>query len=216
MTDYPNQVFLAVMASALLHAAWNAMIRGGRDPLLHTAAIVFWAAVVAAPFLAFVKLPSAASLPYLALSNAIHMVYYVALASAYRSGALSFAYPLIRGTGPLIIALGSVFFFNETPGSIGWLGILCICAGVLGIALRAGQHGSLRTIGWSLLCACAIAAYSLADGMGVRRSHSVAGYTALMYVLEVSFLLEACLFLAALRPSCAMWARIGAALFWAE
>lgn len=184
MADYPFHVFLIVLGSALLHASWNALIKGGPDRLLHTAAIVFWAGVVSIPFLFIAEPPARESWPYLAISNAIHMVYYVALASAYRTGNLSFAYPLIRGSAPLIVAIGSVFIFHEVLGTSSWLGIVMVCAGVLTIAMRSGQQGSWITIGWSLLCATTIAIYSLADGRGARLSQSVTGYGAWMFLME--------------------------------
>lgn len=184
MGDYPLHVFVAVLASALAHAAWNAFVRGGRDPLLHTAAIVFWAAVAAVPFLLAAPLPDAASLPYLAGSNLVHMAYYLTLAAAYRRGALSLTYPLIRGTAPLLIALAGLVLFGEMPGTGGALGIFLVSLGVLALALRRGQPDAASAVGWALLCAATIAAYSLLDGLGARASHSVAGYGALMFVME--------------------------------
>jgi drug/metabolite transporter (DMT)-like permease len=190
MVDYPVHVFLIVLGSAVLHASWNALIKGGQDRLLHTAAIVFWAGVISIPFLFIAEPPARESWPYLAISNAIHMVYYVSLASAYRTGNLSFAYPVIRGSAPLIVALGSVFIFHDALGTMSWLGILMVSAGVLTIAMRTGQHGSWVTIGWSLLCATTIAIYSLADGHGARLSQSVTGYGAWMYLLEAVLFLS--------------------------
>jgi drug/metabolite transporter (DMT)-like permease len=184
VTDFPLPVFLVVLLAALFHAAWNALIRGGEDPLLHTAAFVFWAAVVAAPFLLVVTPPAVRSWPYLALSNTIHMAYYVSLAAAYRRGTLSFAYPLIRGSAPLLVALGSIIVIGEAPSWLGWFGILLVSAGVLGIALRAEHPNPLPTLGWALLCAFTIAVYTLADGLGVRQAHSAAGYSVWMYLLE--------------------------------
>lgn len=184
MAEYPLPVFLAVLGSAVLHAAWNAVIRSGADRLLHTGAIVFWTGVLALPFLWFVAPPATESWGFLALSNAVHMLYYVALASAYRTGNLSFAYPLIRGLAPLLVALGSAIFFNDILRPLGWTGILLVCAGVLMIAFRSRASGSLATVLWSLLCAATIAVYSLSDGHGVRLSGSVVGYGAWMYVLE--------------------------------
>lgn len=190
MAEYPVHVFLIVLGSAVLHASWNALIKSGQDRLLHTAAIVFWAGVVALPFLIFVDSPARESWPFLAISNIVHMVYYVALASAYRTGNLSFAYPLIRGSAPLIVALGSVFIFHDSLSLLSWTGIMMVCTGVLTIALRTGLPGSWNTIGWSLLCATTIAIYSLADGQGARQSQSVAGYGAWMYVLEATVFLS--------------------------
>ena len=160
------------------------MIRSGADRLLHTGAIVFWTGVIALPALWFVAPPAAESWGFLGISNVVHMLYYVALASAYRTGNLSFAYPLIRGMSPIMVALGSALIFGEVLRPLGWAGVLLVCAGVLLIAFRSRGSGSRATIFWSLLCASTIAVYSLSDGRGVRLSGSVAGYGAWMYVLE--------------------------------
>lgn len=184
MADYPLPVFLAVLGSAVLHAAWNAVIRSGADRLLHTGALVVWTGVIALPVLFVVAPPAPESWGFLGLSNIVHMVYYVALASAYRTGNLSFAYPLIRGMAPIMIALGATLVFDDVLRPLGWAGILLVCAGVLLIAFRSRQSGSRATVAWSLLCAATIAVYSLSDGRGVRLSGSVAGYAAWMYVLE--------------------------------
>ena len=183
MADYPLPVFLAVLGSAVLHAAWNAVIRGGADRLLHTGAIVFWTGVIALPLLWIVAPPASESWGFLAISNVVHMIYYVALASAYRTGNLSFAYPLIRGMAPLMVALGAMLVFDETLRPPGWAGILLVGAGVLLIAFRTRASGARATVLWSLLCAATIAVYSLSDGRGVRVAGSVAGYGAWMYVL---------------------------------
>ena len=85
MADYPLYVFLIVLGSAVLHASWNALIKSGQDRLLHTAAIIFWAGVISLPFLFVAEAPARDSWPFLAISNVIHVVYYLALASAYRT-----------------------------------------------------------------------------------------------------------------------------------
>ena len=145
MADYPLPVFLAVLGSAVLHAAWNAVIRSGADRMLHTGAIVFWTGVIALPVLWFVAPPAPESWGFLAISNVVHMLYYVALASAYRTGNLSFAYPLIRGMAPLMIALGGLLVFGEALRPLGWAGILLVCAGVLLIAFRSRASGTRAT-----------------------------------------------------------------------
>src|SRR5574342_399806 len=98
-------VSLAVLLAALLHASWNAMIKGGGNVLFDTAAVVAGAALIALPFVFVVPLPAPASWPYILASVAIHIAYYFLMIRAYRSGDLSLVYPLMRGVAPLITAL---------------------------------------------------------------------------------------------------------------
>ena len=49
-----------VLAAALLHAAWNALIKSGKDPVLDTALVALSGTVVALPLAAFVPPPAPA------------------------------------------------------------------------------------------------------------------------------------------------------------
>src|SRR5512142_2962367 len=109
VSDLSLGVTLAVLAAGLLHASWNAMLKSapGGDPMLDTAIIVAGSSVAGLVAIAFLPLPDPASWKFAAASAVIHFGYYLTLAQAYRAGDLSFAYPLMRGTAPLIVtALG--------------------------------------------------------------------------------------------------------------
>src|SRR5450759_2713906 len=94
-----------VLGSALLHASWNAIIKSSRDVTLDTALVAAGAGLLSLPLTAFVPAPASASWPYLGASVAIHIAYFATLARAYRVGDLGYAYPLMRGTAPLLVAL---------------------------------------------------------------------------------------------------------------
>ena len=79
-------VTLAVLGAALLHAAWNAIIKSGRDPLLDTALIALSGSAVALPLIFVVAAPATAAWPYIAVSVTVHLGYYTALAAAYKAG----------------------------------------------------------------------------------------------------------------------------------
>lgn len=164
-------VTFAVLAAALLHAAWNALIKSGRDPVLDTALIALSGTVIAAPLAAFVPPPEPAAWPYIATSAGVHLGYYAAVAGAYRAGDLSHGYPIMRGTAPLLVALATWLWLGERLSAQAWSGILLICLGVLSLALVKDRHGrgaSGAATAWALGCAAIIAVYTLADGAGVR------------------------------------------------
>jgi len=56
-------IMLAVLGAALLHAAWNAMLKGGSDTMLDMALVVAGGGLVVAPMLALVPLPAPARVP---------------------------------------------------------------------------------------------------------------------------------------------------------
>src|SRR3982751_449874 len=135
-TELTLGVTLAVLGAGLLHAGWNALLKSapGGDPLLDTATVVAGSGVWALVAIPAVGVPDAASWIFMLGSVAIHWAYYITLAHAYRTGDLSFAYPLMRGTAPLIATLLSIVILREFPSPQVALGIVLICAGIVGIA----------------------------------------------------------------------------------
>ena len=182
--DYPLPVFLAVLGAAALHATWNAWVRGGSNPLLHTAALVIWTGILAIPVAIVLPLPDQASWPLLALSILIHLVYYITLARAYTHGALSVVYPIMRGAAPVLVSLGTWAFIGESLSLVGWLGVLLVSLGVLAIAFKAKLVNARVTIGWALACSATIATYSIVDGQGARLSQNPLSFTAWLFMIE--------------------------------
>ena len=173
-----------VLGSALLHASWNAIIKSSRDVTLDTALVAAGAGVLSLPLTAFLTLPASASWPYLGASVAIHIGYFTTLAGAYRVGYLGHAYPLMRGTAPLLVALFGIALLDEHPGATMWLGIVLISAGILGIGLMQRGRAHRGATLWALANAAIIASYTLVDGAGVRLSGSPAGYGAWLFLLQ--------------------------------
>ena len=173
-----------VLVSALLHAGWNASIKSSRDVLLDTALVAAAAGILALPMIACLPLPARASWPYLGASSAIHIAYFSTLVAAYRLGDLGHAYPLMRGTAPLLVALFGVALLNERPGASMWLGIVLISAGVLSLSLLQRGRAQLSATLWALANAAIIAAYTLVDGSGVRLSGAPASYVAWLFWLR--------------------------------
>ncbi|UOD51186.1 EamA family transporter [Orrella daihaiensis] len=182
--DYPLPVFLAVLGAAALHATWNAWVRGGSNPLLHTAALVIWTGVIGVPVAIWLPLPHPESWPLLALSIAIHVVYYFTLARAYTHGALSVVYPIMRGGAPVLVSLGTWAFIGESLSPNGWVGVLLVSLGVLAIAFKAKLQRARAAIGWAVACSVTIATYSIVDGQGARLSQNPLSFTAWLFILE--------------------------------
>jgi len=182
-------VTLAVLLAALLHASWNAMIKGGGDVLLDTAAIVVGAGLVAAPFLLVVPAPAPASWPYIAASVATHVAYYYLMINAYRTGDLSIVYPLMRGVAPLLTGIIAIVWMRERPGVVAWFGMGLISLGVIALAFRPTRIGPAlqghgRAVGFALANAGVIACYTIIDGSGARLAGDAWAYIAWLFVLD--------------------------------
>jgi hypothetical protein len=85
-------VTLIVLLSALMHASWNAVVKGAKDGLVTQGAVVLGGAVYAIPLLFFVPFPSGEAWIYSALSAIIHCGYFAASAT-WASSILSDAAP---------------------------------------------------------------------------------------------------------------------------
>jgi drug/metabolite transporter (DMT)-like permease len=179
-------ITLAVLGAGLMHAIWNALVKSakGGDPMLDMAAVVAGSSVCALVVLPFVGLPAPASWKFMVASTVIHFGYYITLAQAYRTGDLSFAYPLMRGSAPLIVAVLGIVVLHEVPSAHAMLGIVLICAGIVSIAfVRRERHppGAAR---WAFANAAIIAAYTLVDGTGARASGNAAAYVSWLIFIE--------------------------------
>ncbi|MBX3652467.1 MAG: EamA family transporter [Burkholderiales bacterium] len=201
------QVLLLVLLSALLHAAWNTMIRGAGNRTLDTVLVVAGAGAIMLALLPFLPLPAAASWPYVIASGAIHVGYFLLVAGAYRHGELSYVYPLMRGTAPALSAIAAALLLAEVPALQGWLGVALICGGVLllaGDALRkAAPRGSATQ--FALGTAGVVVIYTLVDGVGVRLSGNAAVYTGWVFLLTALPLTA--IFLLRDRPATLAYAR---------
>jgi drug/metabolite transporter (DMT)-like permease len=179
-------ITLAVLGAGLLHAGWNALLKAapGGDPMLDTASVVAGSSVCALAVLPWVPLPDPAAWKFVAMSSTIHFAYYVTLAHAYRTGDLSFAYPLMRGTAPLIVAVLGIVFLHELPTAHVAAGMLLICAGIVSIAFVRRQRHPPAAAGWAFANAAIIALYTLVDGSGARASGNAIAYVTWLIFLE--------------------------------
>jgi drug/metabolite transporter (DMT)-like permease len=178
-------VVLVVLLSALVHASWNTLLKAGDDKLLNTIMVAGACGVIGVVTLPFLAAPLAASWPYLAASAILQILYFLLLAAAYRTGDIGQAYPLMRGTAPLLVALASGPLIGEALPAGRWLGIALICGGVLILAFERAELLLRQRAGvaFALANAVVICAYTLVDGVGVRASGSPVAYTLWIFVL---------------------------------
>jgi phosphonate utilization associated putative membrane protein len=186
----PTSVVLAVLVGAMLHASWNALVKSSGDKQLDLALVHFLGAVVSLPLLWWVGLPPVQAWPFLAASLTIHVAYYITLNGAYQHGELGTTYPIMRGSAPMLVALGSSTVLGESLTLAAWLGVAAITLGVLmvGLSRPAQALHHHRAIGFALANAAVIAAYTFVDGSGVRTTvangQTAASYVVLLFVLD--------------------------------
>jgi drug/metabolite transporter (DMT)-like permease len=167
------------LLSALSHAIFGAINKGGRDPYLNRGAINVAYGLMAAPFALFVfPAPTPALWAVLLGAWAIHIVYEWLQARSYEIGGFTVVYPIARGTGPLatVLVAGAVFGEHFGPGQ--WAGLLLLTGGIWGLGLaniRAtgfDDPTAARRLRAAILTALAtgvlIAVYTTVDAWGVR------------------------------------------------
>jgi drug/metabolite transporter (DMT)-like permease len=94
-----------VLFAALLHAGWNAMLHGNRDRFLSMTWMSVAIAVVSTLVILIAHRPAEAAWPYIAASGLVHIVYNVTLVRSYSRKDLAQAYPIARGSSPLLVTL---------------------------------------------------------------------------------------------------------------
>jgi drug/metabolite transporter (DMT)-like permease len=175
-----------VLFAALLHASWNAMAKSGGAPQFSIASYRLISALCCLPLLFVFPLPFAASWPMLLASTFIHTIYYFTLSKSYRSGDLSQVYPLFRGLAPVLVVLGAAVFANEylSPGAMFGIGVVSL--GLISITFSGGAIGKIPPLAlrWGLATSVLIAAYTVADGIGVRAAGNPFSYILWLFVLE--------------------------------
>ena len=176
-----NDVFLIVLLSAALNAGWNSAIKIGGDRIAAMAITTLIGSALSLLVLPWVAWPGPESWLLLGASIAIHTAYHFALPLAYNHGDLGQVYPIARGSAPVMVMLGGALFAGESPGPGALVGVLCLCAGVISLALLKTSVGSSRkAVGYALLTGALIAAYTVVDALGARQSGTAIGFAVLI------------------------------------
>ncbi|WP_061781461.1 DMT family transporter [Sphingomonas sanguinis] len=168
-------ISLIVLLAAILHASWNALLRGGGDRLWSMTMMCIAIALACALTAPFVPIPSVGSWGYLALSALLHVGYNLFLVRTYRQGDLGQTYPIARGASPLLVSLGAAVFARELPDALSLTGVLLVSCGIVALAFQGRIIGP-QTLLFALGTGCFIGAYSVTDGIGARLSGSPVGY----------------------------------------
>lgn len=165
-----------VVTAAFLHATWNYLLKkcGGGLGILTLSAIV--ATTILTPFSLYLIISqqfqfTPAIIGMIVGSGMLHLVYFLLLDRAYRSGGdLSVVYPLARATGPLLTIVAAVLLFGERMSLLAAGGALLIGVSALiltGNPAKIFSRQAGAAVGFAVLCGCMIASYTVWDKQGV-------------------------------------------------
>ncbi len=174
-----------ILCAAVLHAVWNALVKGSADRVITLGLINLGGGLVGIVMVLLYLPPARDAWLFLAVSTLIHYFYYGFLLLAYRFGDLSQVYPIARGVAPVLVTLGAQLFAGEILPPVAWAGILIISIAIAALTFgRQDVRISAGTLAAAMLTGVTIASYSVTDGLGVRASASPLGYIGWLFVLE--------------------------------
>jgi drug/metabolite transporter (DMT)-like permease len=113
---------------------------------------------------------SAEAWPYIAASAGLELLYFALLAAVYSRADLSFAFPIARGSAPVIVLLISVVVLGVPVGLAAAAGVLAVTAGVLLVRGVGGATADAASLALALAVGACIAGYTLVDDHGVRHA----------------------------------------------
>lgn len=177
-------VFVAVLVAASLHAGWNSLVKMGIDRRSTLLLLTLVQAGIAIPLLPFVAQPATEAWSWILASAALHVGYKIFLMQAYAHADLSQAYPLARGSAPLIVTIWSALILGTTFTPTSVAAILAISLGILLMTTKGSSSGWMRSsaVFWALGTAAFTASYTLVDGVGARIAGTSSGFILWMVI----------------------------------
>lgn len=163
-------ILAILIISALGHACWNAISKHVEEKEAFFTIIISLAIIFYLPLAVYIwlhhSIPTRAYL-YMAGSTICELIYFWSLARAYRQLPFSYAFPIVRGLGPLVSTILS-FLLGVSLTWIGFGGIFFVVGGILLLQFR-GEFSLQNGAGWAFLAGAfnggAITFDSLGAGM---------------------------------------------------
>jgi drug/metabolite transporter (DMT)-like permease len=178
-------VFLAVLAAAFLHAAWNAMLKTGTSKIGGMLVLSLVEIPIGLGVAATRPGLIAEAWPWVAASACTHFAYKLLLTFAYERGDLSRVYPIARGAAPMIVGIVGAVWMIDPVSLTEYAGIITLGFGIALMARGVFTNGeNRRLLPFALGSACATACYTMIDGLGARVSGDAVAYIAWVFVAD--------------------------------
>ncbi|MBX3501008.1 MAG: hypothetical protein KF889_16330 [Alphaproteobacteria bacterium] len=169
---------VAALASAALHAGWNAAVKASPRPAEAMAAQMLMSAALSLPFLLWTGLPAPAAWQWVAASTLSNTVAVMALLKAYEQAGFGLVYPLVRAISVVLVVPMAALLAGDRLGLTTLLGIALIVAALGLLAGGAGRDRSFpsRALLWVSIAGVASAIYVMCDAQGARAAGSPWAY----------------------------------------
>ncbi|MGA2080578.1 MAG: EamA family transporter [Holophaga sp.] len=179
-----------VLASACLHALWNAMLKQARNLEAASVGILGVSVLVTAALLPWVRgpvFPGLAAFRWALAAGVGEGCYFVCLALALRSAPLGWSYTWMRGVGMLLVWPVSILWLGEGLHPLAAASVLVVCLGLLLMGLEAEPARGFRAVAWALATGVCIAFYTLCYKASLARGANPVGLfgTSMLVALPV-------------------------------
>lgn len=176
-----------LLISAVLHTAWNLLIKQAEDKYIVTFWMVTFGGLFALVALFFTGLPPREMWKFAIVSVCIEVVYFITLSYAYHDNDFSLVYPVARGAAPAFLAVWSLVFLQERLTSGGLIGLALIIGGliVIGVNTLTQAHVTrvhFKGVAVAVFIALLISIYSAIDGTAVKNGYAMP-YVMTMFTL---------------------------------
>ena len=179
-----NLIFILILFSALSHAIWSAIIKSSSNPLSLMGITSIFELIIFIPLTFTVPFPTIEIWYFLIATIVIHVFYRLNVIYSYKFGDLSYVYPIARGGSSLLIAIFSVLFLTSSISISGFLGILIVCSGLFLISYSTKNKFNKPAFFLAVSTALLITAYTLIDGIGVRKSEN--GFSYIFWLIALN------------------------------
>jgi multidrug transporter EmrE-like cation transporter len=170
-----NFVFFLILLSAFSHVSWNILIKRSQDKILFTRSLTLVGSLILLPVTFFLDPLPIVAYPFFVATLIIHVFYKLFLCYMHEKSDLSYAYPIARGLPSLLILFITPFVFDEELTLKNEIAVLTICIGILLLVFANQKFKQINFagLGYAVLVALTIAAYTINDAKGVRISEPI-------------------------------------------
>jgi len=186
----PISALLLALAAAAVHATWNLLLSGEDDTHAASAVSLVIGTVVFAPVALINWRIDSAAVPYVASSSALELGYLALLATGYSVAAMSFIYPIARGSAPVLVLVVGVIAVGATVSALAAVGVVVVAVGIV-LVRGLSASGRPRDLALALAVGACIAGYTLVDKHGIVHAAPITylvlvlGAPAIVYALAV-------------------------------
>src|SRR4249919_78802 len=127
------------LTAAVLHAGWNLAVKVRADRLAFLGVQFLIGGLIGLVALLLLGDMGQVAWRWAFLSAFVHIPYFLLLALSYRYGDFSLVYPLARGGGALVAALGGAILLADHLPPLAWVAVVVVGVGLASLAAPAAR-----------------------------------------------------------------------------